>query len=605
MLRTTLTSATNRILAWSMTFLMIVWLAACSGGSSDDATATNPTLNKVAVPNEATKLAALSAVVQATPTLLATGFNNITAIASDGTFIYVGTINGQLFRMTKTGTDLRTIATVSGFIGDIEFNNGKIWFYGNPTTFGGASIYTMPQDLSTGPTVFLSNVVKLMGINGPAVYYWDGDSGIKSIPIGGGKPDVLLPSVFVLQFAVDGSSIFLNGLNGGVVRLDTLTKTLSTVIAQASAPANVFVDANNVYTSNRCINANNVCTGIGIPTIVQAPKQGGATIPLVTLAIEGEAFLSDGTSVYYQEGPGGVALTNTLKSIPVGGGAPTTLAAGVSVRFMIKVGDALYWANPDAAGQAAIYRLDLVSNLNAFLKFPLAVACNGIPCTPFTARIASIMDHSGTPLDPVNNPGRFYVPDGKIKAYTDETGEATFGTNCSPGPGYKNATGADFIVNGNYVGATCPDNKPHDPDANIHPRQFLNYDGHSGYDYPYPKGTPIVAPAAGRLFKAETDSVNHNSACLHANGWKEWHTFYIVHDNGYSTWYLHGELGDAIEKQIGNDYAKSVPVSKGQMVGFVGHFGACFPVPYHLHFEVRKGLDQVVDPYSDGLWIAP
>jgi hypothetical protein len=26
---------------------------------------------------------------------------------------------------------------------------------------------------------------------------------------------------------------------------------------------------------------------------------------------------------------------------------------------------------------------------------------------------------------------------------------------------------------------------------------------------------------------------------------------------------------------------------------------------FHLHFEVRKGLDQIVDPYSEGLWLIP
>jgi len=88
----------------------------------------------------------------AAPALLATGFANITSIASDGTYIYFGTINGQLFRMTKSGGDLRNIANVPGFVGQVLFHNGNIWFYANPTTFGGASIYVMPRDLSAVPT---------------------------------------------------------------------------------------------------------------------------------------------------------------------------------------------------------------------------------------------------------------------------------------------------------------------------------------------------------------------------------------------------------------------------------------------------------------------
>jgi hypothetical protein len=139
-----------------------------------------------------------------------------------------------------------------------------------------------------------------------------------------------------------------------------------------------------------------------------------------------------------------------------------------------------------------------------FLKFPLNVACHGIPCTPFTAEIAAVMDHSGTPLDQSNPLPFWYQHGNKVKAYTGEIGDANFGVNCAPGPGYKNATNpdTDFLQNVvNYVGATCPKKTSLDPDANVHPRRFLNYDGHSGYDYPYPGFTPIVAAAAGTLFR--------------------------------------------------------------------------------------------------------
>lgn len=244
---------------------------------------------------------------------------------------------------------------------------------------------------------------------------------------------------------------------------------------------------------------------------------------------------------------------------------------------------------------------------SGFLRFPLKVLCGTAPCTPFTANIASVMDHSGTPLDPIN-PGPWHSINGKVKSYTGEVGEAIYGTNCTPGPGYKNATETNFIINDNYVGASCPVKAPHDPASNIFPRRFLNYDGHSGYDYPYPVGTPIVAPADGQLFKAAEDNINHNSECKLGkskfSGWKEWHTFYIVHANGYSTWFLHAsELDPVIEAQIADDYTVSVPVIQGQVVGFTGKFGRCKPVGAHLHFEVRKGLHTVVDPYSEKLWI--
>jgi len=90
---------------------------------------------------------------------------------------------------------------------------------------------------------------------------------------------------------------------------------------------------------------------------------------------------------------------------------------------------------------------------------------------------------------------------------------------------------------------------------------------------------------------------------------------YIVHGeftsngfqpNGYSTWYLHAQdLAPKIERQIGNDFKKFVQVNKGDPVAVTGHFGKCFSVSPHLHFEVRKGLDTIVDPYTPNLWITP
>ena len=245
------------------------------------------------------------------------------------------------------------------------------------------------------------------------------------------------------------------------------------------------------------------------------------------------------------------------------------------------------------------------TNSLAFLSFPLSVDCAGNPCNPYTAMISSVMDHSGTPLD-LANPGAWYSRDGKVKAFNGELGETVFGVNCSPGPGYKNQDGTDFLSSMNYVGARCSSKKKdQENEENKFPEHFLNYDGHSGYDYPYPALiTPIVAPADGKLFKATTDSVNHNSKC-NFNGWNEWHTFYIDHENEFTTWYLHADqLAPEIERQIGKDFTKFVIVKKGQTVGFVGNYAKCSKVGAHLHFEVRRGLNEVVDPYEEGLWEA-
>jgi murein DD-endopeptidase MepM/ murein hydrolase activator NlpD len=111
------------------------------------------------------------------------------------------------------------------------------------------------------------------------------------------------------------------------------------------------------------------------------------------------------------------------------------------------------------------------------------------------------------------------------------------------------------------------------------------------------------------LHKASADSVNVPRGCRSLTAWEAWHAFYIDHGNGYTSWYLHADsLDPAIEAAIGSDYTTSVHVNRGDQVAFTGTFGPCGDpegVAPQLHFEVRKGLDEVVDPYSEAFWIAP
>jgi hypothetical protein len=174
------------------------------------------------------------------------------------------------------------------------------------------------------------------------------------------------------------------------------------------------------------------------------------------------------------------------------------------------------------------------------------------------------------------------------------------GARCSP-RGYKNQDKTPFRINGNYVGTNCGNGKD--------PTLFLSSDGHSGYDYAFAKLTPVLAPADGELHKAQADLVNIPKGCETLTAWEAWHAFYIDHGNGYTTWYLHADaLDPAIESQIGSDYTKSAHVSQGDRIAFSGTFGPCGnpdSEPPQLHFEVRKGLNEVVDPYSEAFWIAP
>ena len=203
----------------------------------------------------------------------------------------------------------------------------------------------------------------------------------------------------------------------------------------------------------------------------------------------------------------------------------------------------------------------------------------------YKVRVTSVMDHS--------NPDRqFYRQNGEVLAFNGELGDRKgipYNGYYSI-MGYQNANGTIFLK-----------------DILNYNDTYLWYDGHSGYDYGV-ESESVIAPADGKLYIPQTDPVNGN--CNKASPWQGWHTFYIDHENGYSSWYLHcASLEPEIAKVVlpagTPDYSKYVNVKKGDKVATSGNYAACITVGYHLHFEVRKdGFDHanVIDPYKEDLW---
>jgi prepilin-type processing-associated H-X9-DG protein len=228
-------------------------------------------------------------------------------------------------------------------------------------------------------------------------------------------------------------------------------------------------------------------------------------------------------------------------------------------------------------------RPKLVVEVPAFsITFPL------FGYTPYNAPVGSVFDHSES-------------KDGIVKAYNGEEGKCENGAakykkdgtiipleegiceNIEEEEGvlaYKNENGTIFL-NG-VLNYSLPGSN------------YLWYDGHVGYDYSVRSGTLVRATAAGKLYRAKKDPVN-------GGGWKKFHTFYIDHGNGYSSWYLHCKsLGASIKYEIKQKGFANV--STGQVIGKSGKKGAAGP---HLHFEVRKGgiaREHVIDPYKENLW---
>lgn len=187
--------------------------------------------------------------------------------------------------------------------------------------------------------------------------------------------------------------------------------------------------------------------------------------------------------------------------------------------------------------------------------------------TPYTAEISAVLDHS--------MPTGGNCADGRVVAYTGETGDRNrysgwsfpaSGTGCSGQLyGYSKSGGGSFRVNGNYTGGSDGSS-------------YLFYDGHTGYDYPVPDGTPVypIAPGTAYVYQDVIPGDSHAERNVE-----------IVHDNGYKSYYLHMESRTIEDGDRINTSDLNTPIG-GTGLG-------------HLHLTIKKGRDRV-DPYG---WTGP
>jgi len=201
--------------------------------------------------------------------------------------------------------------------------------------------------------------------------------------------------------------------------------------------------------------------------------------------------------------------------------------------------------------------------------------------TPYTAPVSGVMDNSVLERTPIE----FYVPGDVIKTFNGEKGEKIYGFTYLDEPhyyawlAYMNSTQTDFF----------PPSSTGARPLNYTKGPWLSYAGMPGYNYDVPAGTPVLATADGKLYKAVVDPVN-------GAGYDYYQNSYIDHQNGWYSWYLYAPLTPAILAEI--NLSGFAQVTKGQVIGNT--------IGDHLHFEVRAdGSDHqnVVDPYKLGLWL--
>ena len=138
------------------------------------------------------------------------------------------------------------------------------------------------------------------------------------------------------------------------------------------------------------------------------------------------------------------------------------------------------------------------------------------------------------------------------------------------------------------------DNTPNILDYNCEDR---SYNGHKGTDFvlwPFPwylyenEFVEVVAAQAGVIIEKFDGQFDSN--CTWVGNNSTWNAVYLMHDDGYITWYGHLKENILTSKSIGET------VEQGEFLGYVASSG--FSDIPHLHFEVYDDEGVLVDPFS-------
>ncbi|HEU4318623.1 MAG TPA: M23 family metallopeptidase, partial [Acidimicrobiia bacterium] len=120
---------------------------------------------------------------------------------------------------------------------------------------------------------------------------------------------------------------------------------------------------------------------------------------------------------------------------------------------------------------------------------------------------------------------------------------------------------------------------------------------HEATDIMAPKGTPVLAAAAGTVDWMSsgnyTDCNGHTAPS---------YTLRLMHDDGYQSWYIHlNNDNPGTDDGLAYGYAPGIQVGThveaGQLVGWLGDSGNAECVTSHLHFQLHYPTGERFNPY--------
>ncbi|MDB4997858.1 MAG: putative serine/threonine-protein kinase pknH [Myxococcaceae bacterium] len=174
-----------------------------------------------------------------------------------------------------------------------------------------------------------------------------GTGSVNVVELGSGTPHAVLGNLEApTAIATDGTRVYVSSRGPSLgITIDSaplaggLARNLTTTLVGEIAPAGLAIDAQSAYFVGQ--------SRFG-GTLFRVPLSGGPSEVLWTppSGSPGDVLVAGARAFVTLESPGD---TSSIVAVPVGGGSPTPLVAGLNHPARLAVADAkLYWTNQDA-----------------------------------------------------------------------------------------------------------------------------------------------------------------------------------------------------------------------------------------------------------------